>query len=83
MEAIEQLMVEPLTTSRLEEGEGGADTSPLHAKGVPVIELVVDTTTYFWYHHTEADTPDKLDPKELNDCAYVMAVMAWGIANMD
>ena len=67
--------------SMLEEGEGGADTSPLAARGVPVLELVVDTTKYFWYHHTEADTPDKLDPKELNDCAYSMAVMAWGIAN--
>lgn len=65
----------------LTDGEGGADTSPLHARGVPVMELVVDTTRYFWYHHTEADTPDKLDPRELNDCAYAMAVMAWGIAN--
>ena len=67
--------------SELVEGEGGADTSPLHAKGVPVLELTVDTTKYFWYHHTEADTPDKLDPEELNDCAFAMAVMAWGIAN--
>ena len=67
--------------SELEQGEGGADTSPLHAKGVPVLELTVDTTKYFWYHHTEADTPDKLDPRELNDCAFAMDVMAWGIAN--
>lgn len=67
--------------STLEEGEGGADTSPLQAKGVPVLELVVDITKYFWYHHTEADTPDKLDPRELNDCAFAMAVMAWGVAN--
>jgi len=67
--------------SVLEKGEGGADTGPLRENGVPVLELTVDTTKYFWYHHTEADTPDKLDPKELNDCAYAMAVMAWGIAN--
>lgn len=64
-----------------QEGGGGADTGPLRTRGVPVIELVVDTSKYFWYHHTEADTPDKLDPRELNDCAYAMAVMAWGIAN--
>ncbi len=67
--------------STLVEGEGGADTGPLRNNGVPVLELVVDTSKYFWYHHTEADTPDKLDPKELNDCAFAMAVMAWGMAN--
>ena len=64
-----------------EEGGGGADTGPLRERGVPVIELVVDTSKYFWYHHTEADTPDKLNPQELNACAYAMAVMAWGVAN--
>lgn len=64
-----------------ETGEGGADTSPLQEKGVPVMELVVDTTKYFWYHHTEADTPDKLNPTELNQCTYAVAVMAWAFAN--
>jgi len=67
--------------TQYEEGGGGADTSPLSRSGVPVMELTVDITRYFWYHHTEADTPDKLDPKELNDCAYVMAVMALGMAD--
>jgi carboxypeptidase Q len=67
--------------SAFEQGEGGADTSPLHERGVPVMELTVDITRYFWYHHTEADTPDKLDPRELNDCAWVMAIMALGMAD--
>ena len=82
---VEALLQAGITTSpkppTLVQGGGGADTGPLRARGVPVIELVVDTSKYFWYHHTEADTPDKLDPRELNDCAYAMAVMAWGIAN--
>lgn len=81
---VESLMRVGITGSQpptLEEGGGGADTGPLRERGVPVIELVVDTSKYFWYHHTEADTPDKLNPQELNACAYAMAVMAWGVAN--
>lgn len=70
-----------VNATKIETGEGGADTSPLHARGVPVMELVVDTTKYFWYHHTEGDTPDKIVPRDLNDCTYAMAVMAWVCGN--
>lgn len=70
------LLLAPIGASTLTDGEGGADTSPLHEKGVPVMELVTDGP-YFWYHHTDADSPDKLDPKQMADCTYAMAVMAW------
>jgi carboxypeptidase Q len=81
MEDLAQLLA-PIHATTIEDGDGGADTSPLLEKGVPVMELMVDITRYFWYHHTEGDTVDKIDPKELNDCVYAMAVMAWGSANM-
>src|SRR5580658_9727985 len=42
--------------------------------------LVDDETKYFWYHHTDGDTMDKLDPRELSACAAAMAVMAWQVA---
>lgn len=74
-------LLDRVGATSFETGEGGADTSPLQEKGVPVMELVVDTTKYFWYHHTEADTPDKLNPTELNQCTYAVAVMAWAFAN--
>lgn len=80
MEDLAQLLA-PIHATTIEDGDGGADTSPLLEKGVPVMELMVDITRYFWYHHTEGDTVDKIDPKELNDCVYAMAVMAWGAAN--
>ena len=63
-------------------GGGGADIGPTMALGVPGMGLNVDGTRYFWYHHTDADTVDKLDPKEVAQCAAVMAIMAYVVADM-
>lgn len=63
-------------------GGGGADIGPIMGLGVPGMGLNVDGTKYFWYHHTEADTVDKLDPKEVAQCAAVMAIMAYVVADM-
>jgi hypothetical protein len=60
-----------------------ADISPLAAAGVPVFGLWQDTRTYFNYHHTEADTLDKVDPQELAENAAVMAVLAYALANLE
>ena len=61
-------------------GHGGADISPLRDLGVPAFGLVVEGSKYFDYHHTPADTVDKVDPKELADCAGYMAALAWIMA---
>jgi carboxypeptidase Q len=37
---------------------------------------------YFWFRHTAADTPDKVNPKELSQCAAAMAVMAYVVADV-
>jgi carboxypeptidase Q len=44
--------------------------------------LTVDGTRYFWYHHTDSDTIDKLDPDEVAACVATMAVMAYVVADM-
>ena len=59
-----------------------ADIAPLVQEGVPGIGLQVDGTRYFWYHHTEGDTLDKLDPAEVARCVAAMAVMAYVIADL-
>lgn len=64
-------------------GGGGADIGPIMQLGVPGLGLYVDGTRYFWYHHTEADTVDKLDPHEVALCVAAMAVMAYVLADMD
>ena len=61
---------------------GGSDIEPLMALGVPGMSPDVDESRYFWYHHTEADTMDKLDPHEVALCVATMAVMAYVVADL-
>ena len=63
-------------------GGGGADIGPIMALGVPGLGLNVDGTKYFWYHHTDADTVDKLDQREVALCVATMAIMAYVLADM-
>ncbi|HEY0377482.1 MAG TPA: M20/M25/M40 family metallo-hydrolase [Pyrinomonadaceae bacterium] len=66
---------------RLTEGTE-ADISPIAAQGVPAFGLWQDTRTYFNYHHTAADTLDKVVPRELAENAAAMAVLAYALANL-
>jgi carboxypeptidase Q len=60
----------------------GADISPLEKAGIPGFSPIQDERTYFNYHHTPADTFDKVDPRELAENAAVMAVLAYAIADL-
>lgn len=41
-----------------------------------------DMSAYFWYHHTEADTVDKLSPEQLQQCVAALAVWTYSVANL-
>ncbi|HYJ79346.1 MAG TPA: M20/M25/M40 family metallo-hydrolase, partial [Longimicrobiaceae bacterium] len=75
-------LLEGIGAGTIERGGGGADIGPLMALGVPGMGLNVDGTRYFWYHHSEADTVDKLDPAEVARCVAAMAVMAYVAAEL-
>ncbi len=60
-----------------------ADISPLAAAGVPAFGLWQDSRTYFDYHHTPADTFDKIAPQELAENAAAMTVLAYALASLD
>ncbi len=64
-------------------GGGGVDIAPLRAAGVPTLGLRQDSHWYFDYHHTQADTPDKVDPHELALNVAAMAVMTYALAEME
>jgi carboxypeptidase Q len=63
-------------------GGGGADIGPIMEGGVPGMGLNVDGSRYFWFHHSNADTVDKLNPREMSLCVATLAVMAYVIADM-
>lgn len=75
-------LLEPIGAGRVSRGGGGADIAPIMAYGVPGMGLEVDGERYFWYHHTEADTLDKLSPDEFALCVAAMAVMAYVVADL-
>ena len=82
IDTISELLV-PIKANEITTGGRAADVAPLNDEGVPVMSLKVDGTKYFWYHHTNADTFDKIDLNELNHCVATLAVMAYVIADMD
>jgi carboxypeptidase Q len=75
-------LLEPVGSNSITKGGGGADIAPLIAEGVPGMGLQVDGSKYFWYHHTNADTLDKLDPDEMARVVATMAIMAYVVAEM-
>jgi carboxypeptidase Q len=60
----------------------GADIAAMSEAGVPAFGIMEDGRTYFRYHHTAADTLDKVVPSELHENAAAMAVMAYALAGM-
>ena len=82
VEAIGGLLA-PINAGKIGASGGGADIGPMMATGVPGMGLNVDGSRYFWFHHTEADTADKLDRAEVQRCVAVMAVMAYIAADLE
>ena len=76
-------LLKPIQSGVITKGGGGADIGPIMAEGVPGMGLTVESKRYFWYHHTAADTWDKLNIQEFNQCVASMAVMSFVVADMD
>jgi len=61
----------------------GADIEPMEKAGVPSFAPIQDGRFYFNYHHTAADTLDKIDPKHLAETSAIVAVWAYAMANAE
>jgi carboxypeptidase Q len=59
----------------------GVDTSLLVKAGVTGFGFMPDPLHYFDYHHSPADTLDKIVEHELAQCAAAVAGMTWLLAN--
>jgi hypothetical protein len=84
-------MFAPIATILQDSGAGtlalvehcGADIEPIQKAGVPTFAPIQDSRTYFDYHHSAADTLDKIVPRELAENSAVVAVAAYALANME
>ncbi len=81
--SVGRLLESRLKAGKLTRGGGGSDVGPLLEEGVPVLGLNVDRARYFWFHHTSADTVDKVSPKDLAACTGALAAMVWQLADSE
>ncbi|MGE5360314.1 MAG: M20/M25/M40 family metallo-hydrolase, partial [Bacteroidales bacterium] len=76
-------LLAPIGADRIGPGGGGVDIGPaVQAGKIPSMSLDVDGTKYFLYHHTPADTVDKLDAADMSKCVAAIAVMSYVVADM-
>jgi hypothetical protein len=75
-------LLEPIGAGAITKGGGGADISAIVRDGVPGIGEHTVGTHYFDWHHSAADTVDKVDPKDFQLNIAAMAVMAFVLADM-
>ncbi len=75
-------LLERIGAGSITPGGGGADIAPLMRDGVPGLSLRTLGTHYFDWHHTQSDTVDKVNPRDLQLNTAAMAVMAYILADM-
>lgn len=75
-------LLEPIEAGAIRHGGGGSDIAPLMMAGVPGFGMATVGTHYFDWHHTDADTFDKINPRDFKLCSASMAVMSYVLADM-
>jgi len=70
-------------TDTVSPGGGGSDIGPITADGVPALAPRTVGEHYFDWHHTEADTLDKVDPDSFKKNTAMLSVVAYVLADMD
>ena len=76
-------LLKPIKANQITDWGRAPDVAILNDEGIPVMSLNVDLSKYFWYHHSAADTFDKVDFHDFNKCVAAMAIMAFVIADLD
>ena len=79
-DAIAKLLVR-IGAGKIRDGESESDIEPLLVAGVPALGLRTTMEHYWDYHHTQADTFDKIDPTDFRKCVAAFAVMGYTLAD--
>ncbi|MBZ5586464.1 MAG: M20/M25/M40 family metallo-hydrolase, partial [Acidobacteriia bacterium] len=84
MDVLRQIgsLLEPIGAGEISAGGGGEDIRPLLQDGVPGLGERTTGEHYFDWHHTDADTLDKVNPEEFRKNMAAMAVMGYVLADM-
>jgi len=75
-------LLEPIGAGKISWGGGGADISPLMRRGVPGFGLRTVGRRYFDWHHTHADTLDKINIEDFRKNIAALAVLSYVLADM-
>lgn len=75
-------LVASIDCGKMSPGGGGSDISPLLAEGVPGFGVRTVGEHYFDWHHTNADTFDKIVPREFQLNVAQLAVLSYVLADM-
>ena len=75
-------LLDRIDAGSVQPGGGGADIAPIMTDGVPGLALRTVGTHYFDWHHSRADTTDKVKLEDLRANIAAMAVMAYVLADM-
>jgi carboxypeptidase Q len=76
------VLLDRIDAGSIQPGGGGADIAPIMVDGVPGLALRTVGTHYFDWHHSRADTTDKVKIDDLRANIAAMAVMAYVLADM-
>lgn len=76
-------LLAPIGADSVSPAGGGSDIGPITADGVPALAPRTTGAHYFDWHHTEADTLDKVDPEDFRKNAAMLAVVSYILADMD
>ena len=84
MEMLRQIgtLLERVGAGEIAGGGGGSDIAPLVRDGVPGLSELTVGTHYFDWHHSEADTLDKVNPEDFRKNMAALAVMGYVLADM-
>uniref|UniRef100_Q024Z2 Carboxypeptidase Q n=1 Tax=Solibacter usitatus (strain Ellin6076) TaxID=234267 RepID=Q024Z2_SOLUE len=84
MEMLRQIarLLDRIGAGEITAGGGGSDIGPLMRDGVPGLGERTVGTHYFDWHHTEADTLDKVSPEDFRKNVAALAVMGYALADM-
>ena len=75
-----EYLFRPIMADRILHGDGGPDISPLAKQGIPLFELLSESSRYFNYHHTREDIFDSVNERELELGAACIAILSYVLA---